>query len=137
MTSVLEAGWLALLAALWQADGLQAWTLKLVGVLFVVLALTGLMSRGGAKSAVRAASISLPRPRGVARNIPPKNLKKKPERIVRRYRPVSHTPPLRPASRRAAPLTLVAKSAAGPRATSAMAAESRAPQPAKVGRTLF
>jgi hypothetical protein len=139
MTSVLEAGWLALLAALWQADGLQAWTLKLVGVLFVVLALTGLMSRGGGKSAVRAVPVSSsPRPRGMAQSHPPKkNLKKKPERIVRRYRPVSHTAPLRPASRRSAPLTLVAKSAARPGSAPALPVETRASQPAKVGRTLF
>ena len=134
MTSVMEAGWLALLAALWQADGLQAWTLKLVGVLFVVLVLTGLMSRGGGKSGARAMPVaSSPRPRGMARTLPPKNLKKKPERTIRRYRPVSHTAPLRPASRRAAPLTLVAKPAARSVSAPVRAVEDRAHQPLRFG----
>ena len=137
MTVVMGASWLALLAAVWQADGLEAWSLKLAAVLFGVLAATGLVSRIGGKSgAARVEVISgSPRPRKLAqaRTIPPKNLKKKPDRIVRRYRPVSFMAPLRPASRR---LTLV-KGVAAIRPTLASVTETRPAQPAKLRRSLI
>lgn len=111
MTIGMEAGWLSTLAALWNADGLEAWAAKLVGVLVAVLALTALFSLGAPKGAGRAPAPPKPprvktaqtvRARTPGRAAPPKNLKKKRERIVRRYRPRSHSGTLRPLTRRVA-----------------------------------
>ena len=86
-----EAGWLNSLAALWNAESLEAWIAKLIAVLVVLLAVTGLIalvqSRGSGTARVL---VSSPRPRLARQALPPKNRKKKQDKIVRRYRPRSH-----------------------------------------------
>lgn len=103
MTVEMESGWLGMLAALWNADGLEAWIAKLVGLLAVMFAMVALFSA----SARRAASKPAPGKSGKAvsfrpreRVMPPKNRKKKPARLVRRYRPRGHPGTLRPLTRR-------------------------------------
>ena len=111
MTGEAGAGWRDVLVALWNADGLEAWSLKLVGVLVAVFVLTALTSLGARLRSRRRAAAHRPRvgrtvPFGARlknRVLPPKNRKKKRERIVRRYRPRSHPGTLRPLTRRRAP----------------------------------
>ena len=111
MTSETNAGWLGVLAALWNADGLEAWIAKLIGVLVAVFVLTALFSLGSRGKSAGGTSTGRPRrlrtgqtasrPRIQSRSVPPKNRKKKPTR-VRRYRPRSHSGSLRPLTRKVA-----------------------------------
>jgi len=107
MTSEAGVGWLGTLVALWNAEGLAAWTAKLIAVLAVVFALTALSSLGSGRTRSGIASARPARRQRTAtaapartRVVPPKNLKKKPVRIIRRYRPRSHAGTLRPLTRR-------------------------------------
>jgi hypothetical protein len=119
MTSETVGSWLGTLAALWNADGLVAWTAKLIAVLVAVFVFSAVFSMGFGRgsagkrassppSRTRMAAAAPARPRARVRVVPPKNRKKKPDRIVRRYRPRSHAGALRPLTRRAA-LKLVDK----------------------------
>jgi uncharacterized membrane protein len=111
MASEAGTGWLGVLAAVWNADGLEAWIFKLVGVLVAVFLLTALAGLGAQRRGrSQAAARRAPRAGGAmrfnarlkSRALPPKNRKKKRERIVRRYRPRSHSGTLRPLTRRTA-----------------------------------
>jgi hypothetical protein len=100
-----DAGWLNSLAAVWNAGSLDAWIAKLIGLLIVLLAVTAmtawLQSRSGGSSKALAGGGGM-RARLAGRGAPPKNRKKKEDKIVRRYRPRSGTKPMR-RTRAAAP----------------------------------
>jgi len=86
-----EAGWLNSLAALWNAESLEAWIAKLIAVLVVLLAVTGMIALvQSRRSGTARVLVSSPRPRLARQVVPPKNRKKKQDKIVRRYRPRSH-----------------------------------------------
>jgi hypothetical protein len=84
------AGWLNSLVALWQGDSLESWIAKLIGVFIVLLLLAAMVASVQARGAkpVKLGPSGV-RPR-LTRTAPPKNRKKKQDKIVRRYRPRSH-----------------------------------------------
>src|SRR5262245_36427481 len=112
MSVEMEAGLLGTLAAVWNADGLEAWSAKLVGLLVAVLLAAAIFSlrqrKAGRAKVATGAGLSAGRPSRRNRTVPPKNLKKKQPRPLRRYKPRSHSGTLRPLRRRPAALTLAA-----------------------------